>query len=507
MDRILRAMPWGVVAILLAMAVVSVRRDSDGPVSPAPPEVPSTVWLAAAKPARSAEAAPPAVIRPEESAHRLPTIDQPSQLVLTTGFPAEQTAGVAASVSWPALAAPTMPLDRLPAADQQPAGALSEMPPAEPKETPQERDTKTPAELPTVSPKRAEPVRETAGPMSWPLAAADSNPIRSAQLEQVASQADRQTRHGFELAGRGAYFAARSEFIGALRLVAEGLDTDQDTILHGRALAAGLLAVKEADDFLPGGSRLEADLNLADIIAAHGTPVLKDGAEQATPMTAMKCYFTFAQEQFSVAAGHEIAGSMALHALGKLHNALAQKKGVSIVAPQTKALVFYQAAMLVYPANYMAANDLGVLLAQSGNYAQARAMLEHSLSICRQSTGWQNLAVVYRQLGQAGLSARANQQASLLRQSELARRRMSAATANDLVSWVDPQDFAQTSMNTPASPGALPAPTNVVGPLGDPNRAAGQPTMAARPAPGWNSPMPAPTANRSVWGQPVYQNR
>jgi tetratricopeptide (TPR) repeat protein len=272
-------------------------------------------------------------------------------------------------------------------------------------------------------------------------------------------------------------------------------------------LAAGLLAVKEAEDFLPGGSRLEADLNMADIIAAHGTPVLKDGAEQATPMTAMKCYFTFAQEQFSVAAGHEIAGSMALYALGKLHNALAQKKGVSIVAPQTKALVFYQAAMLVYPKNYMAANDLGVLLAQSGNYAQARAMLEHSLSICRQSTGWQNLAVVYRQLGQAGLSARANQQASLLHQSELARRRMSAATANDMVRWVDPQDFAQTSMNTPGSPGALPAPANAVGPSGDPARAAGQPAMAARPAPGWTSPMPAPTANRSVWGQPVYQNR
>ena len=103
---------------------------------------------------------------------------------------------------------------------------------------------------------------------------------------------------------------------------------------------------------------------------------------------------------------------MALHALGKLHGALAQKKGIPIVAPEAKAMVFYQAALLVYPKNYMAANDLGVLLAQCGNYAEARAMLEHSLSLCRQSTSWQNLAVVYRQLGQTALAARAGQQAT-----------------------------------------------------------------------------------------------
>ena len=223
-------------------------------------------------------------------------------------------------------------------------------------------------------------------------------------------------------------------------------------------------------------------------------------------MTAMKCYFTFAQEQFSVAAGREVAGSMALHAMGKLHNALAQKKSISIVAPESKAMVFYQAAMLVYPKNYMAANDLGVLLAQCGNYAEARAMLEHSLSLCRQSTGWQNLAVVYRQLGQAALSARASQQATLLRQAELARRRTSPATSNDLVRWVDPQTFAQTSQNTPLRP-APAAPANTAGPSNDPNGAmsAGQPATAAAFGVGRYSPMPA--GNRTAWGPSAYQNR
>jgi tetratricopeptide (TPR) repeat protein len=502
MDRILRALPWGVVAILLALAVVSVRSATDGPAVRGLSEDASAVWIAADRTAQTGGAAPPGLIRPEESARRLPTIDHPSQLVLTTGFPMEQTSSEAVNSPGPDLVWPSPPLERLPSAYQRPVESFPEMPLAESKET-QPRETKPAAS----APKPAEPVREASGPMTWPMAMADSNRIRSPQLEQVARQADGQIRHGFELAGRGAYFAARSEFIGALRLVAEGLDTEQETSLHGRALAAALLAMKEAEDFLPGGSRLEADLDLAGIVAGHSTPVLKERSEQATPMTALKCYFTFAQEQFSAAAGREVAGSMALHALGKLHGALAQKKGVSVVAPQAKAMVFYQAAMLVYPKNYMAANDLGVLLAQCGNYAEARAMLEHSLSICRQSTGWQNLAVVYQQLGQAGLSVRASQQATLLRQAELARRRMSSAVANDLVRWVDPQTFAQTSTNTPASPGVLPAPTNTAAPPAEPNRplSAGQPTAAVRSAPGWYSPTPA--GNRTAWEPSAYQNR
>ena len=106
MDRILRTLPWGVVAILLVLAATSVRRATDGPAAPAPPETASPVWIAAAdKPTCIDSSAPPALIRPEESARRLPTIDQPAQLVLTTGFPAEQTPSEAAnspgpSISW-----------------------------------------------------------------------------------------------------------------------------------------------------------------------------------------------------------------------------------------------------------------------------------------------------------------------------------------------------------------------------------------------------------------------
>jgi hypothetical protein len=336
--------------------------------------------------------------------------------------------------------------------------------------------------------------------MASTLETAAANGDRSEQMEQIARQADRQTRHGFDLAGRGACFAARLEFLSALKLVAEGLDTEQKTGVHGRALTAALTAMKEADDFLPGGSRLETDVDLLGIIANHSTPVLRAETGNVTSMTALKCYFTFAQEQFTAAAGHEVAASMALHGLGKLHDAVARKKSGSLPAAEPKAMVFFQAAMLVYPKNFMAANDLGVLLARCGNYAGARMMLEHSVSLSPQPATWHNLAVVYGQLGQPALALRADQQAVALQQAEVARRRTLQGTANNSIQWVDPQTFAQTSSNAPNATDAAPRPSAqaATNPSTTPRRL--PPTSAsAKPS------RPPTAAERMSWGSTGYQ--
>ncbi len=410
-----------------------------------------------------------------------------------------------AASAGPALAAPAAPSQRLPLS---PPPSLVEMPVAA-------AVPATAGIAPSNAP--AEAVTEK----SSPLPTADATEERSLQLEQVARQADQQTRHGFELAERGAYFAARAEFLGALRLLAEGLDAERRTKVHSRALAAALIALKEAEDFLPGGSRAEADVDMPGLIAVHSTPALKNIAEQVSPLAALRCYHTFAQEQFAAAAGREVAGSMALRAMGKLHSAWSQKKGTPIVAPESKAVVFYQAALLVYPKNYMAANDLGVLLAQGGHYADARKLLEYGISVRPQATGWQNLAVVYRQLGQATLAAQAAQQAARLRQSEPIEQPGSSAWANNRVLWIDPQSFAETSGNAANPPGAFPVPAGAPALATDPGRASpgGRPaTTAVRPAPaagvagGLSSPDPAagpaPTpaaAQRMLWGSPAYQ--
>jgi len=290
--------------------------------------------------------------------------------------------------------------------------------------------------------------REQTYPSTEPFlakrAAAKDLQVRSEQLESIARQADLQTRHGFELAGRGAYFAARSEFIVALRLVAQGLDTEGRTNIHGKSLAAGLTALKEAEDFIPGGSKLEAALDLPDLIAGHATLVLKDADKASvTTLTALKSYFTFAQEQLAQAAGSEVAGSMALHALGKLHEELAKGNGPNIKAAGPKAMVFYQASLLVCPRNFMAANDLGVMLARNGNYEDARKLLEHSLSLNRQSTVWHNLAVVQERLGHSDKAQFARQQALIAMQTEQENRQRKLVSSGDQVRWVDENAFAE----------------------------------------------------------------
>jgi tetratricopeptide (TPR) repeat protein len=344
--------------------------------------------------------------------------------------------GVTRVEQGPELVSPAPPLKRLPQIEEP-----SQMPPTA---------TAPPAAWPSIArlPK-VEAAPSEMAPATIPLKAAEPLGERSEQMERVARQADEQTHHGFDLAGRGAYFAARSEFLGALRLIAEGLDTEEKTDAHRRALAAALTAMKEAEDFLPCGSRSEAVLDLPGIIAAHATPVLKNEAKDVTSLTALNRYFTFAQGQFAAAAGREVAGSMALHGLGKLHTALARKKISLATAAEPKAMVYYQAAILVYPQNSLSANDLGVLLAQCGDYSDARTMLEYSLALSRQSATCWNLAVVYGQLGQAALADRAGRFAATLEQTEAARRKTAWGTANNSVRWIDPQTFATTSANAP----------------------------------------------------------
>lgn len=274
---------------------------------------------------------------------------------------------------------------------------------------------------------------------------------RSDQLEQIAREADRHTRRGFELAGRNAVFAARSQFIVALRLLAQGLDTEHETRAHSLALAEGLDAIREADDFIPRGARMEADLDLAVIVRGHRTPVLKQEPSAAlTPMLALKAYFTFAQQRLAAAVDNEVAGSMALHGLGKLHGAAARNPAVELVAAEPKAVAFFQAALLVYPRNLMAANDLGVLLAQAGHWSGARQVLEHAVAVNPQSVSWRNLAKVYGQLEDAPRARHAQQMADAAARLETARR--GGVSRSDMVQWLSPGAFAGTLVDSRVGP-------------------------------------------------------
>jgi tetratricopeptide (TPR) repeat protein len=389
--------------------------------------------------------------------------------VITTAFVGDQTAD--RDTPWPEAKGPillpgaeataetrsvTPPVEQPAKPDELPAPlppspASIEARPLEPPEAVKEIPKSLPAEAPPAVAATGPRVLQLPPPAE-PVRAANAG--RSRQLESIAQEADRHSRQGYELAGRGAYYAARREFTSALRLMAQGLDMEHQTTRHSRALAAGLTAVAEAEDFVRLADRLETDTKVADIVARHRTPVLKGAAENAAPMEATKSYFTFAQEQLAVAAGHEIAGSMALHGLGKLHVALGQQGSPRIRAAQSKAITFYQASLLVDPRNFLASNDLGVLLARAGSYVEARAALEHSVAIGPQAAGWRNLAEIYRRLGEQQRAARAEQLFRVAARDEAGSR--NGRTSVGRVEWLGPQAFAQTFAQAPDAREPLP---------------------------------------------------
>jgi tetratricopeptide (TPR) repeat protein len=260
----------------------------------------------------------------------------------------------------------------------------------------------------------------------------------------MAKEADRHTRRGFDLAGRKAYHSARAEFIRALRIVAQGLDVEHKTRVHSLALSTGLTALDEAGDFVPKGSALEGDLDLRAIIRGHKTRCLKLVDHRClTSLQAVQMYVDYARAQFAIASGSEVAGSIALHALGKLHRTTADAQGENQPIAATKALACFQASIQVCPQNYLAFNDLGVLLAHGGRHADARMAFERSLMLSPSPTTLANLAQVYRQLGDARGAELAERKAREMLAAH-GRPRSEPSRPAPSVRWVSPGEFARS---------------------------------------------------------------
>ncbi|HEV3024480.1 MAG TPA: hypothetical protein VGX76_18515 [Pirellulales bacterium] len=302
--------------------------------------------------------------------------------------------------------------------------------------------------------------------------------VRPREMDAVARQAEAHVRRGYDLAARGALYSARAEFVLALRVITQALDAAGGNRERSQELAAGLAALEEAEDFIPLGSRLEADLDIGILISAHRTPVLKQAVSaNLLPLVALQRYYTYAQEQLGHAAGHEEAGSMALYGLGRVYGTMADNQFPNVVAPEPKAMVFHQAALETHAGNFMAANELAVLWARFGRYETARELLRNAVSIASHSALWQNLAIVHRTLGETQLAVLAENEAALADQREKAAAQAGKLVPSSDVRWVDAATFAGTSK--PATELQRP-----------PAAPAGQ---AAAPA------AAQPTANRGWW--------
>ena len=273
---------------------------------------------------------------------------------------------------------------------------------------------------------------------------------RSRNMELMAREADGHTRRGFELTGRGAIFSARAEFVAALRLVAQARDEDRRGTECGRALAAGLTALEEAEGFLPQDTGIGVEPDLPDIIRGNETPVLRDVVlDNLSAHAAVRCYFSFAQEQLAASAGSEVAGSMALYGLGRLHGSIAQRRDTGIRAALPKSVLFHQAALLVMPRNHLAANDLGVLLARGGRHEDARVVMEHGLAVNPSSVGLRNLGLVLWKLDRTESSRQVHQRYLAYLEAERRDTRHGSDSSVQAVRWVDPASFAKRGDGQP----------------------------------------------------------
>jgi tetratricopeptide (TPR) repeat protein len=293
-------------------------------------------------------------------------------------------------------------------------------------------------------------------------------------------------RRAYDLAQHGAVYAAQTEFIQVLRRIAESKDAATGTDHHSRALAAGLRALDEADDFAPKGAALEADVNVTILASAHRTPVLKSNsaitdlksnnsnhAKISTtlrPAQAIALYHQFAREQLAQAVAGEQAGSMALYGLGKVNNRLARESDGELQF-ERKALTMFAAALDAGPSNHLAANELGVLLARAGQPALASVMFRRAIDIAPTSTGYHNLAVTDRALG---LHAQAVANEHYAWQIAQRDRATGAASRAKGVEWVKPQDMSRVAQTMP---------TQSMSPQSMPNNGA-QPQMVSNPPTG-----------------------
>ncbi len=258
----------------------------------------------------------------------------------------------------------------------------------------------------------------------------------------------------FALSQRGASYAARQELIAVLRLISQAKDNREGTRTRTESLAAGLRALEEAEDFAPRGSQLEAEMALRVVCAAHRTPLARElDLAAMLPSQIMERYNRYAQIKLAHAVAGEPAGSMALYALGKLCSQLGAIEPEQHPLATRKAVAYQQASLLAHNENYMAAHELGVLLAETGHFPEAQHLLTQVAAEQPNAVVYRNLARVQDALGQTDEAQFSRNEGQRLAQQ--------GRGPKPNIAWVSPQEFSrgQTNTFTPQVANRVAAPT------------------------------------------------
>lgn len=347
------------------------------------------------------------------------------------------------------------PVLRAPTANEQPEGV--ELP-----------DPKTP-EIDGLS----ESERQLVEQVIRETSPAGTGMLTDSRVNEMATQ---RIREANALASRGAHYAAREKLIEVLRMISQAKDTHSNDSSHSAALAAGLRALDEAEDFAPQGTQLEAEVEVPLVVAAHRTPIARRlKVDQAQPRQMMDLYLRYAQVKLGNAVSGEPAGSMALYALGKITSQMGQSQAERNRVSHRQAVAFQQAALMAHNQNYFAAHELAVLMAESGRLAEAEGLLKQVAAREPSPTVYRNLAHVQQRMGRTELASS---------NRALATQMAAQQAGVGQVRWVGTDAFGRSPITPTHYAGPTPQP-----PMGPP---AGQRTALAPPprAPQTQAPVP-----------------
>ncbi len=253
--------------------------------------------------------------------------------------------------------------------------------------------------------------------------------------ETAAQQAVHHIEYGKSLSRRGAAFAARQEFYSALRIIAESNDAATCTHDYTKALSQAILAMKEAEDFVQINTEAEMLLEVLSITETHRSRIIDQTlAVTTSPAQAMERYFAYAQEKLDQASGRNPVSAEVLFCLGKLHTAVSKSKIVPDRVDVARAVAYHQAALLSDKNNFRSANELGVLMVQSGQLEQATELFRQSLIAQPTPQAWENLAKTHRRLGQLDLAHLADEEFALLSQTPI-------TNSNAAIRWLPVSKF------------------------------------------------------------------
>lgn len=273
--------------------------------------------------------------------------------------------------------------------------------------------------------------------------------------ESAESAASEHLEYGKSLARRGAIFAAREEYLHALRLICESGDRQSGTREFTTRLARGLKALAEAEDFFRMSAEEQLRMDLSQVLQSHETRLIAmEQASSLTAIQAMQMYCEFAVEQISQAVGSSVVAGETLHAMGKLMIAASRlnQGGESMHLP--KAMVMYQAAMAANPRDYRSANELGVLMAEAGQWRAARDVFARSLLIHKTSEAWLNIARVHEMLGEKDYARRAQEEYEAMSQK---------GNPETILEWASASQFDNNGMRVEV-PSAESAPRTAMEP-------------------------------------------